>query len=99
MPDHPKSRHFRRFIKGPKSADRRSDLSRFAMGGEAGWSGLVANRSATGCPTAISPISSSRTRSGLPFVQLRHDVTKADEKIGKLGMRRRSIIRRRRDEG
>jgi tannase/feruloyl esterase len=58
----------------------------FAMGGEAGWTGLVANRAATGLPNGYFANLAFENRDwDFRTFNFDSDMAKADEKIGKLG--------------
>jgi feruloyl esterase len=58
----------------------------FAMGGETGWSGLVANRSATGLPNGyFANLVFENQQWDYRTFNFDSDIAKADEKIGKMG--------------
>jgi len=70
--------------KNPRSGE--SVFPGFAMGGEAGWTGLVANRSATGLPNGYfaNLVFENRDWDYRTF-NFDSDIAKADDKIGRLG--------------
>jgi len=58
----------------------------FAMGGESGWNGLVANRSATGLPNGyFANLVFENPQWDFRTFNFDTDMAKADEKVGKLG--------------
>jgi feruloyl esterase len=76
-----------KIYQGPKNPRTGASIfPGFAMGGEAGWTGLVANRSATGLPNGYfaNLVYGNRDWDYRAF-NFDSDMANADEKIGKLG--------------
>ena len=70
--------------KNPRTGE--SIFPGFAIGGEAGWTGLVANRSATGLPNGyFANLVYEDPKWDYRSFNFDTDLAKADEKIGKLG--------------
>jgi feruloyl esterase len=77
----------RKIYQGPKNPRTGEAIfPGFAMGGEAGWSGLVSNRGATGLPNGyFANLVYEDPKWDFRSFNFDSDLTKADEKIGRLG--------------